>query len=144
MNLIRIRFYLFCSYRYLPVFFLKRVLVLNSNTIYYSFSLLLYYSITHDYLFSKKKTSTTALITTLPIINFLRKIAIWLESFTSHCMIREGVGHVVLEFEIGESCSRINSVVITRAQLNWFSHGGGAYWDDAPGLAVTAHLKWFL
>jgi len=54
MKLIRIRFYLFCSYRYLPVLFLKRVLVLNSNTIYYSFSLLLYYSITPDYLFSKK------------------------------------------------------------------------------------------
>ena len=43
-------------------------------------------------------------------------------------LIREGVGHDgVLEFEIGEWWSSINSVGIIRARLKWFSHGGGAY-----------------
>ena len=30
------------------------------------------------------------------------------------------------------------------AHPNWCSHGGGAYWVDAPGLAVTTHLRGFL
>ena len=66
------------------------------------------------------------------------------ECFISHCMTREGVGHGVLNFENWESCSSINYDVLIMAHPNWCSHGGGAYWVDAPGLAVTAHLRGFL